>query len=211
MNLPLTFGVLVALTGFLVWFCFYWPRVPHRVQRILIALACFFPALSVFEIATQWSTASIRVNAGFYWLAVAGYEFLLILFTRLKPRWLTTMIAVILILPLLSASAFLPLTDLFTPPPATRADLGRNMYSERTPWGSGSVASRGTDLGIYYRPPWAPFLRRRRQSCRYFGGQCDAWSAFAELEPDGKNVMMACPADRGNPASSAHHFVVPLK
>lgn len=177
---------------------------------MLIAGALIFPTLSALAAATHWSTASIRWNAALYWVSIASYEFLLILFTRLRPRWLTLTIAIILILPILSASVFLPLAALFNPPPVTTAVLGDHLISERTPWGSGPLATTGTDLTVYYQPAWAPFLHRRRRSARYFGGQCDAAGAYAVLQPDHESVLMCCPASPDQPPDSGHHLIVKL-
>src|SRR3982074_3271480 len=112
MNLPLTFAALVALTGALVLLRIFWPRFAQRTRSLLLACACIVPTLYVIAAATRWSTSSLRWNAAFYWGFIASYEFLLILFTRLRPRWLTSIIAIILILPILSASVFLPLVAL---------------------------------------------------------------------------------------------------
>jgi hypothetical protein len=211
MNLPLTFAALLALTIALVLLRFFWPRLSQRTKSLLIACACIGPALFAIVAVSGWSTSSIRWNAAFYWGCIASYEFLLILFTRLRPRWLTSIIAIILILPILSASVFLPLAAIFDPPPVTTAVLGDQLISERKPWGSGAVATTGTDLTIYYRPAWAPFLRRNRLSCRYFGSQCNAAAAYAVLQPDHKSVLMSCPASPDQPPETAHNFVMPLR
>jgi hypothetical protein len=211
MNLPLTFAALLALTGALVLLRFFWPRLSRPTQSLLIACACIVPTLFAIASVTGWSSSSIRWNAAFYWGCIASYEFLLILFTRLCPRWLTSIIATILILPILSASVFLPLAALFDPPPVTTVVLGDHLISERTPWGSGPVATTGTDLTIYYQPSWAPFVHRHRLSCRYFGSQCNAAEAYAVLQPDNKSVMMSCPASPDQPPETAHNLVMKLK
>lgn len=207
MHVPLTFGALVALTMGLVVLRAFWPRLPKRLQSFLIACAFIVPAVFGVAYAARWGTSSTRLNAALYWGCIASYEFLLILFTRLRPRWLTSIIAVILILPILSASIFLPLTFLFGMPPTTSAIIGDQIITERTPWGSGSVQTSGTDLTIYYRPSWAPFLLRRIHGVRYFGGQCNAWAAYAVVQPDGKSALMVCPAYPGQSPDTTRSLV----
>ena len=210
MNFPLTFAALVVLTGALVGLRFFWPRVSRRTQIFLIGSACVIPSIFAFTLISRWSFASLRVNSALYWLCIASYEFFLILFTRLRPRWLTTITAVVLLLPLLSTSIILPLTTVFDATPVTRVWLGGNFTSERVPWGSSTFESTGTDLAIYSGPSWAPLIRRRRQSCRYYNSQCDASHAFAVLQPDRKSVLMVCPASPGHAADSARSLVVQL-
>lgn len=155
------------------------------------------------------STSSSHLNAVFYWLAAASYGFFLLLFTLLRPRWLTTMIAIILFFPILSASAFLPLAELFNPAPHTVVSLGPDLISDNVPWGTGPVPIAGFDFTIYSTPSWTRFLRRRRQAARYFNGQCDAAHASAMIQPDGEHALMTCPAYPGQP-DTARNLVVKL-
>src|SRR6185437_852923 len=150
--LPLTFAVLAALTGALIVLRLKWRHLSPKTHLTLIVCAC--AALVFFGIpyAADWSTASNHLNTAFYWFAVAAYEFFLLLFTLLRPRWLTTMIAIILLLPILSATTFLPLAELFNPAPHTVVSVGPKLISERTPWGRGSSASSGFDLALYSQP-----------------------------------------------------------
>ena len=117
------------------------------------------------------------------------------------------MIAVVLILPILSASVLLPLGELFSPPPVTATALGDRLVTERMPWGTGSAATSGTDLTLYYQPPHVPFLHRRILSDRFFGGQCNAAGAYAVLLPDRKTVLAWCPGLPSGQPRSAHHSV----
>lgn len=210
MHLTLTYAVLATLTGALVVLRFFWPRLSPRIQVFLIASACIIPALFGLALVTHWSTSSLRVNTLCYWACIASYEFFLILFTRLRPRWLTSLIAIILILPILSASIFLPLAGIFDVSPVTTVVLGHGIVSERVPWGTGTFEATGTDLSISSKPSWAPFLRHRRQGTRYYNSQCDASQAFAILQPDGKSVRMACPASPGGPPETTRDLVVKL-
>lgn len=208
--LPLTFAVLAIMTGVLIFLRIKWPRLSQKAHTVLVLSAGAPLVLYAFLFAADWSTSWNHLNAAIYWAAVAGYEFFLLLFTLLRPRWLTTIIAVVLMLPILSASPFLPLAELFNPAPHTTVPLGSNFVSDRVAWGSGTGPNSGFDLSIYSHPSWAHFLRRRRQGSRYFNGQCDAARAYATLQPDGKHVLMSCPAAPGQPPDAARSLVVKL-
>jgi len=208
--LPPTFVLFVVLTGALIALRLSWCRLSSRNHRLLIACACAALFIYAFTFVTGWSTSSNHLNAAFYWFAIAGYEFFLLLFTLLRPRWLTTIIAVILMVPILSASPFLPLMELFNPAPHTVTPIGTNLVSDRAPWSGGPSANSGFDLTIYSYPSWTHFLRRRRQASRYYNEQCDAAQASATLQPDRKHVLMSCPAAPGQPPGSARNLVVKL-
>lgn len=210
MHAPLTLGILAVVTGALVLVRIFWLRIPRPARMLLITCAVAIPVIFGIAIATRWSTSSYRINYGLYWLFIAACEFLLILYTVLRPRWLTSIIAVVLILPVLSASIFLPLTLFFDAPPTVTSRIGGNIVSERVPWGAGSAETSGTDLTVYYQPRWLPLLRRRLLSARYYGGQCDAWAAYAVVQPDRRSVLMVCPASPRLGPDSARSIVLPL-
>lgn len=208
--LPLTFAALAILTGALIFLRLKWPRLSHKTQRILVYCASAALILYGCMFATSWSTSSSHLNAAIYWAAIAGYEFLLLLFTLLRPRWLTAIIAVVLILPILSASPFLPLAELFNPAPHTVVTIGPDLISDLVSWGTGTTSGSGFDLAIYSHPSWTRFLRHRRQGSRYYNGQCDASKAFATLQPDGRHVLMSCPAAPNQQPDAARSLVVKL-
>ncbi|MDW5266735.1 MULTISPECIES: hypothetical protein [Acidobacteriaceae] len=208
--LPLTFAALAILTGVLFLLRLRWLRLSQRTRTTLIG--CAGAALILYSLIfiTGWDTSSNHLNAAIYWAAVAGYEFFLLLFTLLRPRWLTTIIAAVLMLPVLSASPFLPLAELFNPAPHTTVSIGPNFISDRVAWGTGTGPNSGFDLVIYSQPSWTHFLRHRRQGSRYFNGQCDASRAYATLQPDGKHVLMSCPAAPNQQPDAARSLVVKL-
>jgi hypothetical protein len=208
--LPLTFALFTILTGALIVVRVRWRHLSPKVHTRLIVWACGAIALFIIPWAFNWSTTSNHLNAVFYWLAIAGYEFFILLFTLLRPRWLSTVIAIVLLFPILSASAFLPLAELFNPAPHTVVSLGLNFIGDRVPWGAGVTASSGFDFNIYSQSSWAPFLRRRRQAARYYNGQCDDAHAFATLQPDGRHILMSCPAAPGQQPDAARNLVVKL-
>ena len=208
--LPITFAVLAILTGALIFLRLRWTRLSRKTHRILIVCACVALIINAFGKVTHVSTSSSHVNAALYWFAVAGYGLVLLLFTLLRPRWLTAIIAIVLFLPILSASAFLPLAELFDPAPHTVVTLAPNLISDNVSWGTGIVPIAGYDFAIYSYPSWTHLLRRRRQGARYYDEQCDAAHASATLQPDGKHVLMSCPAAAGQPPDSARNLVVKL-
>jgi hypothetical protein len=208
MHLPLTFASFALLTTGIVLLRLVWQRLSSRVHHVVITLACAAPFLSALSLTTKWTIYPASLNAALYWSAIAGYEFFLILFTLLPPKWLTSIIAAILIVPLLSASIFLPLARVFDTAHYQTLPLGDKFVSVRTPWGSGTTNGSGVDLEIYWRPSRAPFLQRRVQGVRYYNSQCDTGASFAVLQPDHKSVLMSCPAAANQQASAARSLVV---
>lgn len=208
--LPLTFAILALLTGALVVLRLRWLQIPRKTHRIFIICACTALAFYAFTFATGWSTSANHLNAALYWSAIASYEFFILLFTLLRPRWLTTIIAIILIVPIFSASPFLPLTDIFDNAPHTIVSIGPNLISDRVASGVGTTDRAGFDLTIYSHPSWTHFFRRRRQASHYFSGQCYAAKASATLQPDHKHVLMSCPAGPGQRPEDARNLVVKL-
>jgi len=208
--LPLTFAAFAILTGALIVLRLRWTCLSPKAQRFLILCSCAVLALVGTARATRWSTSSSHLNATFYWLVIASYGLLLVVFTLLRPRWLTTIIAIVLFIPILSASAFLPLAELFNPAPHTIVTIGPNLTSDLTSWGTGTAPTSGYDLTIYAHPSWTRFLRHRRQACHYYSGQCDSSRATATLQPDGEHVLMSCPAASDQPPDAARNLVVKL-
>lgn len=203
MHVPLTLAALALLTVILVLLRIRWPHLSPHTRSTFIACACATLALFVARAVTHWSPVSIRLNALCNWSGFAGYEFLIILFTLLRPRLLTSLIAAILILPILSASTLLPLTELFDHLPQTTTSLSDNLVSARTLIHRSSIAPDAADLEIYYRTAWLPHLQRRVQGTRFFDTQCDASRSFAVLQPDHKNVLLTCPALPTQPPTTA--------
>ncbi len=204
MHVPLTLAALATLTLAIVLLRLLWPRLSRRARSTWITCACATFTLTTLCYLAKWSTSSNRLNTAIYWFCIASYEFFIILFTLLPPKWLTSIVAVVLILPILSTSIFLPLTLIFDSSSHTITPLGGRFFSDRTSPGLVSEA----ELNIYYRPSWAPFLRRRVQGTRYYRSQCDAFAAFATLQPDHKSVLMSCPAAPDQPPGAARSLVV---
>ena len=187
-----------------------WYRLSRAVKRCLILLAAFSLGLMAFVSLGKISTTSDHLNALLDWCAVLSYVFFVVLLTLLKPRWLTSLIAIMLILPLLAASAILPLSTIFVNLPHHITPLGDGLVSDRVPIDAVTPGASGADLAIYRRFSWLPHFQRRHQAARYFNTQCDAAAAYAVLQPDHIHVLMSCPPLPGHSPEDARSLVVKL-
>jgi hypothetical protein len=195
MYMPITTAVLALLTVAMILLRVFWDRVPPMLRSVLIRTAIALVLLQAFFAATRWGTTSNHMNAFISWLAVASYELLILLFSRLSPKWLTSISAAILLIPLFAASILFPLTDLFNPWPNTDVSISRNFFYEIQPWGTTGADgdSDGVDLIVCYRPSFAPFLRKKIQPIAFNIRECNIKAARAKLSPDAKTVVARCP------------------
>ena len=215
MHVPLTLAVLALLTLPLLWLRFRWPRLSPRARRAVILVPCVIVALKLLSIVTAWTFSSFLLHTLHFWLLTLSYILLLLLFTRLRPRWLTTTAALILAVPIFSASIFLPLTALFDTAPHITRKLDDSYLSELSPWSTANGGATGNDLDIYYQPHWLPFLRHRAGGGRLYDEQCDTAAATAQLDLPDKTATIFCPARPSTgPSADApetpHQFLVPL-
>lgn len=195
MYMPITTAALALLTVAMILLRVLWDRVPPLLRFVLIRTSIALVLLQAFFAATRWGTTSNHWNAFISWLAVASYELLILLFSRLSPRWLTSVSAAILMIPLFAASILFPLTELFNPYPTKNVSINRHFFYEVRPWGSFGSAndSDGVDLLICYRPAFAPFLRKKIQPIPFNNRECHAMAATATISPDSKTVLARCP------------------
>jgi hypothetical protein len=196
MYIPITTAALALLTVAMILLRVFWDRLPSLLRFVLIRTSIALVLLQVFFAATKWGTTSNHWNAFISWLAVASYELLILLFSRLSPRWLTSISATILLIPLFAASILFPLTDLFSPWPNNNVSINRHFFYEIKPWGSFGSAndSDGVDLLVCYRPAFAPFLRRKIQTIPFNNRECHAMAVSATISPDSKTVVASCPS-----------------
>ena len=159
MHVPITLGVLSLLTGAVFALRFLWWRQPSWMRRVIIVCAIGMVSIRFFFLVSQWSTTSTRLNALLCWTAVIGYEVLVVRFSLMRPQWLTTISAVILLLPLLGSTLLIPLTRIFDWSPAEISPIGGHYICEKSPWDTAGNGTNGMDLIVFYRPPFAPFLR----------------------------------------------------
>ena len=211
MHPQLTMAIFAGMTVMLILLRLSWCQLSPRMRRaVLIAALVALPLWPISAI-THWSTSSDRLNNLLYWAFIAAYELLLLLFTLLRPYWLTSLFAFTLLAPLLSASAFLPLSDLFDRAPQPPTPLSSHLSSQLVPFIYPGSDITGADLEVYSRPAWLPFLQHKAQGARYYNTQCDAFHASAKLEPDGRHLLMNCPAWSGQSPNTARILVVRLR
>jgi hypothetical protein len=209
-HVPQTILTLTLFTLAIVFVRIRWDHLSATFKRGLILFASVSVGLMAMSSIGKVSTTVDRLNSAIYWCAVLSYIFFVVLFTRLRPHWLTTLIAIVLILPLLSDSFFLPLAGIFSNLPHDTKPLGNGLVSDLVPIDAITIGARGADMGIYRRLSWLPLLQRRRQAARYFSTQCNASAAYAVLQPDLIHILMVCPALPDHPPDDTRSLVVKL-
>ena len=115
MYVPITFAALAILTVAMIVVRMLWRRFPTWIQRCLVMFAIAMILLRVLSAATGvGGYRRIGWMPCINWAAVAGYELLILLFTLLPPRWLTTMCAAVLVIvPVFASSILMPLGNVF--------------------------------------------------------------------------------------------------
>jgi hypothetical protein len=193
MYIPLTTAALALLTVTMFLLRLFWSRVPPRLRFFLIRASISMIILHGLFVVTRWTTTSDRVNIFINWLAIAGYELLVLLFSRLSPRWLTLPSTIILLIPLFASSILGPLTDIFEPASHKNLSLGDHLYYQINPWTNAGGGNKGVDVIIYYRPSFAPFIRHKLQSIPFNDQECNSRAASAVAFPAKKAVLARCP------------------
>jgi hypothetical protein len=193
MYIPLTTATLALLTVAMLLLRIFWSRVPPRLRALLIRASIAVIVLHSLFVLTKWTTTSDRLNVFMNWLAIAGYELLVLLFSSLPPRWLTLPSTIILLIPLFASSILGPLTDIFEPASRKSQPLGDHLYYQINPWTNAGGGNQGVDVVIYYRPPFAPFIRHKLQSIPFNDQECNSRAASAIAFPAKKTVLGRCP------------------
>ncbi len=164
MHVPLTIATLALITLAMVILRFFWFRLPARLHGSLVYTAIAMILLRILFVASKWTTTSDRMNTILNWAAVTSYALIIVLFTLYRPKWLTTISAVILILPIFTSTIVLPLGRLFDPTTPDITSIGNHLLLEREPWDADPAKQNtGIDLTVYYRPPLIPFMRHKVQ------------------------------------------------
>jgi hypothetical protein len=202
MPIPLTTAALALVTVAMLLLRIFWNRFPPLLRFVLIRASIVFVIIQAFFAVTKWGTTSDLLNVLINWLAIAAYELLVLLFSRLSPRWLTSICAIILLIPVFASSILLPLTELFNPYTSKKVPISHHFFYEIKPWGNAGGGSDGVDLLICYRPAFAPFLRRKIQPIPFNNRECHAMAATAILSPDAKTVLGRCPSWPSDPAGT---------
>jgi hypothetical protein len=202
MHIPITIAALALLMVALLLLRIFWTRIPRSVRFILVSTSIGALTLHVFFVATKWGTSLTYVNVLINWLAIAGYQLLVLLFSRLSPRWLTSICAAIFLVPLFATSILLPLTLIFQPGAIKRVPIGNDLFYKVSPWSNNGAANSGIDLDIFYRPSFAPFLSRKVQSQTFNTQECNVYAASAILGPTPRTVIARCPYWPGQSAGA---------
>jgi hypothetical protein len=209
MHVPVTFALLGLLTGIIVVLRFLWWRMPSWLRSLALPGAAAMVLIRFLFLISRWSMTSTRLNALLCWTAVVGYEVLLVRFSLMRPRWLTSFSAVILLLPLFGSTLLLPLTRIFDWAPADISSIGENYICEKSPWDTGGVGTPGMDLIVFYRPPFAPFLRHIVQRSSFGDDQCNSAASFAVADTAHNVIHFHCPGRLGSPQNIEH--TLPLR
>jgi len=197
MHVPLTFALLVLLTGIIVALRFVWWRMPPWLQSFLVAGAVAMFLIRFVFVVSHWSMTSTRLNALLCWTSAVGYEVLLVRFSLMRPRWLTSLSAVILLVPIFGSTLLLPLTRIFDWAPADISAIGGPYICEKSGWDTTVVGNSGMDLIVFYRPRFAPFLRHLVQRAAFADDQCESVASSAVADVTNKVVHFHCPGRSG--------------
>jgi hypothetical protein len=193
MYIPTTIAAIASLTVAIILLRIFWLRVPSRLRLYLIRTSIVVIMLHALFVLTKWTTTSDHVNVLINWLAIAGYMLLVLLFSRLPPRWLTIPSSAILLLPLFAASILVPLARIFEPGSHRNVPLDNHLSYEISPWANTGGGNAGVDVIVYYIPPFAPFLRHKIQVSPYNEGECNANATTVTLLPNSKSAVAHCP------------------
>ena len=209
MHVPQTLILLGLLTGLILVLRLLWWRLPLRLRRLTLGFAVVMVLIRFCSLISQWSTTSTRLDALLCWTAVVGYEILVARFSLMRPQWLTSISAIVLLFPLLGSTLLIPLTRIFDWKPADISSIGGNYICEKRPWDTGSTANAGVDLVVFYRPSFAPFLRHVVQRSSFSDDQCDSAASSAVADPIRKVVYFRCPGRPGKQQDIEH--TLPLR
>jgi hypothetical protein len=211
MHVPLTFALLAALTAVAVLLRMRWPLLSGRWRTVLIALAFGALLIDAFMHVFKWEPNSELMYRLVDWIAVAAYLFLLALWTRMAPRWLTTLSAIVLVLPLLAPTLLNHLVDIFDDSPHPSAPLADSLLVMRTPWRAVFGGTSGVDLKFYYRPAWFPFVRHGIKFARLYDGQCHTSEVSVVLSADHTRAMVHCPPWPGQSTEQSYDLILPMR
>jgi hypothetical protein len=210
MQVLLTIAVLASLMLAIILLRAFWSRVPARVRSFLVYAGLAMILIHVAFTLTKWSTTSDRLNSIINWGAIAGYVLIIVLFTLHRPRWLTTISAAILLLPVFASNILLPLAGLFDPASPDIARIDDRYIYEKNLWNEpGENQNSGADLVVFYQPHFVP-LRRKVQRATFNDMQCDAAASSAIIDRARKLIHFHCPALSTPAGSGAIDLLLPL-
>jgi hypothetical protein len=196
------FGVLLCRES--------WWQFSRRVRTLLLISCGTFLTAYVFMIWTHWGFSLTAVNHVMGWLALGGYSLLALLLTTLRPKRLTYAAACLLLLVSPAAALWMFVQTLAVLQPVETQQLTRTLFVDKTTWDAGAMGSSRTNLWIYEKPRYAPFLHHSLQWVRFDDTKCQAKQAFAVLQPDRRHVLARCPWPEYQHQTGFHDFLVPL-
>ncbi len=185
---------LAAIAAALLLLRKRWPSLGAGTRRNLLLASLIAIGIFLTGRAAHWVTSSDRLNCAFYWAALSGYALLLTVHSLNRPRWLTSLSAIILIAPVFSASLLLPLGSLFRPFPRRVLPLGDNLYVSWQRFTEFGTSTSGVDIDIVSSPPHLPFLWHGRLGGRFYDRLCNAAATEVKLQPDRNTVFIRCPS-----------------
>lgn len=192
-QIPFILTTLAALGVLIFLVRSRWQTLRHSTRRWLLGVFLAAIALFVSGYVTHWVTISDRLNSAVYWAAVAGYLLLLSIHSLTRPRWITSITAIVLAAPILASSLFLPLGSIFHPNPRRVVALGNDLYASWQPFVETGASSSGVDVEIFYRPPILPFLQHSRLGGRFYNRRCNAGATEVALQPNHNFAFVRCP------------------
>lgn len=169
-----------------------WGTLSRTTQGCWIAGAVLGILVRSLIGALRWEFSISRINDALLWARIGGYILLVVLFTCLRPRRFTVPAAVILLLPLFSASVFLPLELVFDPTPRRVSNVGDHVVMETIAWQRDDNDNRAVDYTISRRVRWLPLFQKSFRSGRLYRTQCDIDALRATL-PSPHRVLVYCP------------------
>lgn len=210
MHVPSTLALFASILALLVVLRIRWSKFSTRFRRLVVSLACMAIVAEILSRISRWSINSDLMDALLYWAAMTSYEFFVLLLTLLRPRWLTATIAIILILPLFSASIFLPLGRIFDRNTYRVQPLGSSLVNQITPWDSVLQGTSGVDSDISEINSHVPFLRHHLGGVRFYNNQCNTSGLEVRLLPNSRNVHFHCPSWSPQPGDEGNGTVLEL-
>jgi hypothetical protein len=211
MHVPLTLALLAALTAVALLLRMRWPVLSRRWRTVVLGLAFSALLVDAFMLVFKWEPNSELMFRLVNWTAVAAYLSLLALWTRMAPRWLTTLSAIVLVLPLLGPTLLYQISAIFDESPHVSSPLGDSLYVIRTPWRAVFGGTSGVDLNFYYRPAWLPLVRHGVHFARLYNGQCNTSDVSVVLSPDHTRAMVHCPPWPGQSAEQSYDLILPMR
>lgn len=208
-----TYLALVCLTGFAVALRLLWPRLGLRSHRRIFFVLALLLLPTLLSTLSRWETTSAHINASLLWIRIFAYELCIVFFTLMRPRAVTTSIAVILLLPIFSSSIVGPASALFSSSRPTIQSIGYDYFLELSPWSGGPQENTGTDFTLFYQPAGIHLLRRPFMGSRLYDTQCRTSDTIATLDAATAHIALHCPALTSDPAAppsgSELDFLIP--